>query len=275
MRLFRWLGPTLVAVLLLGAAAAAQRQLFRTGMEQYYEQSVKNAKYDGRFAFARLKYTSEPQGFYYCGMPPWGHGYFPSCRGGGERAETSLMKIMNELTFLDPHIEDSVVLTVDSPELAKYPIAYMTEPGFWTITDKEAAALRAYLLKGGFLIVDDFRAYPRDHGGGGWENFESVMERVIPSAQFVDLDEDHPIFTNAFFKLESLNVFPQSYDTGRPIIRGLFEDNDPKKRLLVVANFNTDISDFWEFSATGFKPVDESNQAYKLGVNYLMYGLTH
>ena len=56
---------------------------------------------------------------------------------------------------------------------------------------------------------------------------------------------------------------------------GLFEDNDPTKRLMVIANHNTDISDFWEFSPTGFRPVDESNQAYKLGVNYIVYGMTH
>ena len=67
----------------------------------------------------------------------------------------------------------------------------------------------------------------------------------------------------------------QYYDEGRPVFRGLFEDNDPQKRLIAIANFNTDISDFWEFSATGFRPIDESNEAYKLGVNYIMYGMTH
>ena len=59
------------------------------------------------------------------------------------------------------------------------------------------------------------------------------------------------------------------------MFRGIFEDNDPKKRLMAIVNFNTDISEFWEFSATGFRPIDESNEAYKLGVNYIMYGLTH
>ena len=123
------------------------------------------------------------------------------------------------------------------------------------------------------MIFDDFRPPPR--GGGGWENFEGQIRRMFPQAQWFDMDVSHPVFANSFFKIESLDVFPQSYDQGKPIIRGLFENNDPTKRLLAIANFNTDISDFWEFSATGFKPIDESNQAYKLGVNYLMYGLTH
>ena len=64
-------------------------------------------------------------------------------------------------------------------------------------------------------------------------------------------------------------------DRGQPILRGIFEDNNPSKRLLAIINFNTDVANFWEFSATGFRPIDESNQAYKLGVNYIIYGLTH
>jgi hypothetical protein len=100
------------------------------------------------------------------------------------------------------------------------------------------------------------------------------MRRVIPGAQFIDLKPPHPIF-DSFFRIETLDIIPQSYDDGRPIVRALFEDNDPAKRLLAVANYNTDIADFWEFSATGFRPIDESNEAYKIGVNYIIYGLTH
>jgi hypothetical protein len=231
---------------------------------------VRNAMYDGRFAFARLRYTTAPGGYYYGGLPAWAHGYW-SLRGAA-RAETSLMKILTEISDLHPHVDDSLVLTLDDPELTKYPISYMTEAGYWTLNDKEAAAFRAYLLKGGFTIFDDFRDPPR--GGGGWEHFEANMHRVLPGAQFVDLDASSPIF-HSFFDIDSLAIIPQSYDQGSPIIRGLFEDNDPTKRLMAVANFNTDVSDFWEFSATGFRPVDESNEAYKLGVNYIMYGLTH
>jgi len=182
------------------------------------------------------------------------------------------MQIMNEVSYLNPHVEDSEVLALDDPELARYPVAYMTEAGFWTITDKEAAAFRAYLQKGGFAIFDDFHYPPR--GGGGWENFEAVMRQVLPGAQFVDMDPAHAIF-HSFFEIDSFGIIPQSYDQGRPIIRGLFEGNDRSKRLMAIVNFNTDISDFWEFSATGFRPIDESNQAYKLGVNYIIYGLTH
>jgi hypothetical protein len=182
------------------------------------------------------------------------------------------MRIMREVTLLDARIDDSAVVALDDPALTDWPVAYMTEAGYWTLNDREAEAFRAYLKKGGFVIFDDFRPPPR--GGGGWENFEANMQRVIPGARFVDLDPSHPIF-HSFFEIDSFDILPQSYDRGQPAIRGLFEDNDPRKRLLAIANFNTDISDFWEFSATGVFPVTQSNEAYKLGVNYIMYALCH
>jgi len=259
----------IAAVLIASSALTADgRQGF--GRFGHVEPPVHNLPYDGRFAFARLKYVTAPGGYGYCGLPGWAHGYI-SCRGG-QRAETSLMKILNEISYLKPRIEEGVVLTLDDPELAHYPIAYMTEAGLWTLNNAEAAAFRAYLLKGGFAIFDDFRDPPG--AMGAWNNFEANMRRVIPGAQFVELTPPHPIF-DSFFRIETLDIIPQSYDLGRPVIRGLFENNDRRKRLMAVVNYNTDISDFWEFSATGFRPVDESNEAYKIGVNYIMYGMTH
>jgi hypothetical protein len=141
------------------------------------------------------------------------------------------------------------------------------------MTEAEATALRSYLLKGGFVIVDDFKV-AGGIGGSGWELFEANMRRVLPEARFVDLDASHPIY-HSFFEIESLDIIPQAYNAGRPIFRGLFEDNDPTKRLMMVVNYNTDISQFWEWSSTGLRPIDETNEAYKLGVNYIVYGLTH
>ncbi len=110
-----------------------------------------------------------------------------------------------------------------TPELFKYPVSYMTEAGFWTLTDKEAASFRSYLEKGGFVIFDDFREPPR--GGGGWANFEDNMRRVLPSAQIVDMDPHDPIF-HSFFDIDSFDIIPQHYDEGRPVIRGIYQDND-------------------------------------------------
>jgi hypothetical protein len=227
-----------------------------------------NIGYDGRFTFVRVEYATPPGGDWYGGWPIWAHGY--------PLAERNLMKIMDAVSVLDAHGEETNAVTLDDPELFKYPVAYIIEVGWWTPTDREAAALRAYLDKGGFVIVDDFkvRNWGGGRGGGGWENFEASMKRVLPQGRFVDLDASHPIF-HSFFEIDSLDIIPQAYNAGRPVFRGLFEDNDPRRRLQMIVNYNTDISQFWEWSGTGFRPIDDTNEAYKLGVNYLVYGMTH
>ena len=223
-----------------------------------------NTPYDGRFNFVRVAYDCDPSGYWYRGIPSWAHGY--------PMAEQNLMKIMNEVSYFGAQ-ETINTVTLDDPELFKYPVAYMAEPDYWTMTDKEATALRAYLQKGGFIIFDDFRDDFRNRGAG-WANFETQMKRLIPDARFTDLDPSHPIF-HSFFEINSFDIIPQAYDRGRAVLRGLFENNDPTKRMLAMVNFNTDVSDYWEFSATGFRPIAEGNEAYKLGVNYVVYSLTH
>lgn len=216
-----------------------------------------NIPYDGRFTFVRLRY-GPPTDVARQDMQ-WTHDY--------PTGEQHFMKIINELTNLDPHTMETNVLGIGDPELFKYPVAYLCEPGYaFDMSDEEAANLRDYLNKGGFLIVDDFRYQD-------WPYFEQQMLRVLPAAQFQDIDVTHQIF-NTFFAIKALEV-PQYYDQGPAMFRAVFEDNDPKKRIMVMINYNTDISEYWEFSDTGFKPIDESNEAYKIGVNYVMYGMTH
>jgi hypothetical protein len=247
----------------LSAIAAAQRARF---WDQYaVEPRLHNVPYDGRFTFTRIKYTTAPGGYWYQGMPSWSHGYPVS--------EDNLLRILNEVTLLRGRIDGFNVLALDDPELFKYPIAYIIEVGWWTLSDREAAALRTYIDKGGFVIVDDFKT-PSFNGGGGWELFESNMRRVFPGARFYEMQATHQIF-HSFFEINSLGDFPQAYNAGQPIFRGLYEDNDPQKRLQMIVNYNTDISQYWEWSGRGLRPFDETNEAYKLGVNYVMYGMTH
>ena len=239
--------------------AMAQRS-FRTPAPPITEHNI---PYDGRFTFARLKYTTGPGGFYYFGLPAWSHG-FP-------KAENNLMRIIGAVTEVRLHQDASNVLALDDPMLMKYPVAFMTEAGYWTMTDREATALRNYFTKGGFVIFDDFRD---GRGNPGWANFEMQMRRVLPNVRFYDLQPTHPIF-HSFFEINSFSIIPQKYDAGPPILRAVYEDNDPKKRLIAMINFSTDVSDFWEFSGTGMSIVAEDNEAYKLGVNYILYALTH
>jgi Domain of unknown function (DUF4159) len=254
------------SLLCLAATALAQREFGDFGQRGRL-QIQKNIPYDGRFTFVRISYETAPGGYWAGGRPSWSHGY--------PLAERNLMKIMNELSYLGAHDEEINTLTLDDPALGRYPIAYIIEVGWWTLTDREAAALRAYILKGGFVIVDDFKT-PGWRGieGGGWEPFAENMKRVLPEARFVEMQATHPIF-HAFFEINALDNFPQAYNSGQPIFRGVFEDNDPNKRLQVIVNYNTDISQYWEWSGRGLRPFDQTNEAYKLGVNYMIYGLTH
>jgi hypothetical protein len=250
-------------VCLVGVTLAAQYRQYRgTGRDIPSEPRAGHVDYDGRFAFVRLKYEQGGGGggFFRRGGPMWAHDY--------PRGEMNFMKILNEISYIGPHMEDSNILSLDDPELFKYPIAYMCEPGYWEMTEEQAASFRAYLLKGGFAIFDDFR-------GPHWDNFEEQMRRVLPDARWIELNGPEPVF-HSFFEIERPHDFIPPYNQElKPIFYGIFEDNDPKKRLMVVANYNNDISEYWEFSDTGFYAIDLSNDAYKIGVNYIIYGMTH
>ncbi|HEX5436145.1 MAG TPA: DUF4159 domain-containing protein [Gemmatimonadaceae bacterium] len=242
----------LVALAVTAASAAAQRYRMRG------DASVEpNPSYDGRYAFVRLRYGGEDFRCWSNEGPGWHHDY--------PVADRNLMKIMSELTTLDARLDSSMVLDEDDPALMKYPIAYLSEPGCWQQTDAQVKALRAYLLKGGFLIVDDFSI--RRH----WYNFVEQMQRVLPEGRLVQLDVSNPAF-QSFFGVQSLEM---SGYRGRAEFYGIYEDNDSTKRLMVVANANNDIGDYWQWSAEGFLPIPLTNEAYKIGVNYLMYGFTH
>lgn len=211
-----------------------------------------NVPYDGRFTFARIRYIE------YRGVG-WSFDY--------PTMERNLMTMVREITELHPHMTGSNIHTLDDPELLKYPVAYLSEPGYWYPEENEVEGLRTYLAKGGFLIVDDFRERE-------WYNFEEQMLRVLPGAKIERLDVSHPVF-DSFFRIESLDM---KYPHNRYLdaeFYGIHENNDPTRRLMVVINFNNDIGDYMEHSAESFWPVNISNDAYKLAINYLIYGLTH
>lgn len=248
----------LLPALLLVAAAAGMGVAAPAPAPRAADPGIENVPYDGRFTFVRLRFR--PSGGRFMGYtPPWAHDY--------PRAERNLMSILGELTALAPYLDGGNILDADDPELFKYPVAYLSEPGYWTQSDEEVLGLRSYLEKGGFLIVDDFR-------GGDLRNFQEQIARVLPGAELVRLDVSHPIF-NSFFEIESLEVDAPTFRRFHPVFLGIHEGNDPRKRLLAVVNYNNDIGDLWEFSDTGWLPVDLSNAAYKLGINYVMYGMTH
>jgi hypothetical protein len=246
---------------LLGQDRFGLRGRQRREPSQYSVQG--NTPYDGRFVFIRLRYSTGFGDFSFGrrdGGPMWSHDY--------PDGEVHFTKILDEITLLRPRTDGSNILTLDDPEIFNYPVAYMAEPGFWGVSDPEAATFRQYLLKGGFVIFDDFR-------GQDWDNLQEQMRHVLPDGHWVELDGTHPIF-HSFFEIDNPQSLIPPYDQQfTPSYWGIFEANDPKKRLLAIANVNNDISEYWEFSGTGLTPVDLTNEAYKFGVNYVIYAMTH
>ena len=186
------------------------------------------------------------------------------------RAERNLMETLDQVTQVDTRVDGSLILTLDDPQLFRHPIAVMWEPGFWVMTDREATRLREYMLKGGFVIFNDFEL-------DQWENFEGQTRRVIPEANWVRLKPEHPVF-GTLFRIEKVDFPhpPGHHLFGfRPEYFGLFEDNDPSGRLLAIANYNTNLAEYWQMAGTGFFPIDSANDAFKLGINYILFALTH
>ena len=248
-----WMLLLAAVVVVLGVVAErAYAQRRGGGFRGVYEEP--NASYDGRFTFVRLRYQVYNQS-------GWEYDY--------PAMERNFMTVINDLSTLHPHIHESNIHSMDDPILSKYPIAYLSEPGWWIPDQPEAEGLRKWLKKGGFLIVDDFY-------GQQWTNFERSMMAVLPDAKIVRLNVSNPIF-NSFFKLKTLEgmyhpdipgQYPAEY-------YGIYEDNDPSKRLMVVIDYNNDIGDYMEWSGTGNYQINFSNDAYKIATNYIIYGMTH
>ena len=213
-----------------------------------------NAAYDGHFTFVRLRYTK---------------GYRMAWSADYPAMERNFMTILEDLSTLRLHRNESNVHTLDDPELFRFPVAYLTEPGYWYPDEREAAGLRAWIQKGGFLIVDDFY-FDRQ-----WNVFEQNMKMVLPEARIVPMTVDHPIF-DSFFHITTLEGMTHpATPLAKAVYLGIYENNDPTQRLQVIINFNNDIGDYMEWSGEGWYPINMSNDAYKFATNYVVYGLTH
>ncbi|MFC1791737.1 DUF4159 domain-containing protein [Gemmatimonadota bacterium] len=228
--------------------------------------------YNGQYTFIRIRFdVSDMRGMGGFGgrnrgrgggrEPAWAHDY--------PRAETNFAKILDATTLIDTYQEgySGRVLTLDDPELFKYPIASIIEVGSWRPSELEVTRLRDYLLKGGFLIVDDFR-------GSAVNNFQYQMQRVLPDHIIQYVPMDHEIF-DSFFYIDDPSRLVPPYGRDIPQYLGIFEDNDLNGRIMAMINWNQDLQEYWEFSDAGYYPIDLSNEAYQFGVNYLIYAFTH
>ena len=226
------------------------------------QQDLYQVPYNGRFTFTRIRYGSGGSGIgrgsRWGWSSAWNHDY--------PQADRNMQFILSEFTGTRTNTEGSNVLDLEDPRIFQHPILYMSEPGFWTVTEEGARNLRSFLLKGGFLIFDDFELEQ-------WNNMAAQVQRALPEYRWIDIDAAHPIF-QSFFRVEDIYV-PHPLVRVTPNYRVIFEENDVTKRIMVLANHNSDLAEYWEWSANGFFPVDPTNDAFQLGVNYIVYAMMH
>jgi len=180
---------------------------------------------------------------------------------------------VGRLTRVD--IGEPRMLQVTDNTLFNYPWLYAVEVGRWYLDDLEAERLREYLLRGGFLMTDDF------HGSRQWANFLESMQRVFPDRPIVDIADNDEVFHVLYDLNQRIQIpgiaalrYGQTYEQDGvvPRWRGIYDDSG---RLMVAINFNMDLGDAWEHADDPFYPEAMTGLAYRFAVNYVIYAMTH
>jgi len=230
-------------------------------------------------ADATLEYPVGPWEFYFTRAIYSGYG---RGRRWGSRwatdypkADLQFISILQRVTRLGVYDRENAI-RLDDPNLRRFPFLYALEVGSMAMTEEEVAGLRAYLDAGGFLLVDDF------WGTWEWQNFEMEIRRVLPEYPIVDVPVDHPVFSTVYEINEVLQVpaVNNAVYGGRtweqdgyvPETRAIFDDDG---RMMVMINWNTDLGDAWEWADNPYYPLKFSTYAFQMGVNYIVYAMTH
>ena len=194
------------------------------------------------------------------------------------KADHQFLVALRRLSIVDAYDSDNAI-TLTDPRLRRYPLLYAVEVGSMSLDDAEVLALRDYLLAGGFLVIDDF------WGSWAWEQFESEMRRVLPDRNIVEIPPEHPVF-HIFYDIDEVIQVPNirqgwasvyggpthEYDGYIPHLRGIFDDEG---RLMVLINWNTDLGDAWEWADDPGYPLKFSTYAFEIGINFIIYGMSH
>ena len=223
------------------------------------------------FTFVRIQYNTAHGGWDdgddWGGWQTWAVD-FPA-------ADENLLRGVRRLTNIHVN-KEPIVLQLDDDRIFEYPFLYMLEvgrDGGLQLTSKEIENLREYLLRGGFLLIDDF------WGTWQWQNFYRTFSKVFPDKPMVELDKDHQIF-HCYYDIDGPQMIPRvsnpenypEQDVDVAINRAVLDDDG---RVMVLINWNSDIGDGWEHTYNPMYPTHYANMAYRLGINYLIYALTH
>lgn len=259
-------GVAIAAAIALGVLQMAQSQMTPPDSGRAPEAELH---------IARLIYASGGRGGFGgfaggFGRPWWAIDY--------PEAEYHFRNGVRRLTRIDI-ADDSRHLQITDDAIFDYPWLFAQQVGRWRLSDEETARLREYLLRGGFMVADDF------HGPWQWEVFEEAMRRVFPDRPIVDIPDSAEIL-HVLYDLDERTQIPgrrmirelgggriEIYPEGSPPRwRGIYDD---QQRLMVVMNFNMDMGDAWEHADDPVYPEPMTALAYRFGINYILYAMTH
>jgi hypothetical protein len=232
--------------------------------------------FDGSFNYCRGFYTSDRH-------EEGGSGWETDYPGADNNFSVRLAELTKVRVRLDAAGQpDHVVVRLTDPLLHRCPIVHMEDVGTVRFSQEEVHYLREYLLKGGFLQVDDF------WGTAAWNQWAREIGRVLPPGEYpiVDIPHNHPVLhvlynVTAIEQVSSIQfwtrsgglVSERSWDSPHPNFRGI---TDERGRLMVVMAHNTDIPDSWEREGENQEYFDQfSPPGYAVGVNVVLYAMTH
>ncbi len=277
-RVFRYLVLTLGAFAFLYAAEKNLPRAFREypGDEYRIGQIPLPSGFDDKteWVFARLMYPSIPDAHFRHAGWDWTRGH-SSWTNDYPRADRHFLQAIQRLTRLDARSVEQPVNLDDKNDVYNYPWLYAVFVGEWQLTDSQARTLRDYLLRGGFLMCDDF------WGTHDWAVFEDSMKRVLPGRPVVEIPDSDAIF-HTVYDLGNRYQVPGEWGvrTGVPFRndgyvahwRGIYDD---KGRIMVAIAFNSDLGDSWEWADDAEYPEEYSALGMRIGINYIIYSMTH
>jgi hypothetical protein len=214
------------------------------------------------FVYARIRYHTLPwRGE--TSEVPWHHDY--------PDGDTMLPEALGRLTKSHTTPDSYQIVDIDSKDLFQYPFAYIGEPGFLNLLPGDVKNLREYLDRGGFLLLDDFRGNEFDNSH--FENMERQLAKIYPDRELEPVSPQHPIF-HTVFDLDPQEMLPpyRMYNSGQ---LQFFAISDPNGNIQIMVDFNNDISEYWQALDIGECSLRESATAVELGVNYVIYAMTH
>ena len=238
--------PALLLVILAGAALLHGQRFRRAFVSP-------NEPPPTELVVARWEYSAMGK----FGGTGWSHNY-PS-------SDQHFAQVVSEATNINVKNVSYRIVELGSDEVFKYPFAIVSEPGEMALTPHEVDNLREFIDRGGFVVMDDF------DGSRDLATLQRDLHKAFPDRDLVRLTIDQEIF-NVFYRIDALNVTSPYLVDGEPVFYALMNKDG---KIGVIACYNNDVENFWDYIDRGEYPLKPSIEAFRLGINFVIYSMTH